>query len=261
VSRRPPELFSVRLVFHGDLDFFLKRAAGGSEIVRDLREAASVKDLIESCGVPHPEVDRILVNDRPVGFTYLLQNNCLIDVYPVEFSESPTNPDSLQRRALDRFVADGHLGKLARNLRLLGFDVAYHRYADDPQLLEIMQREERALLTRDRRLLMHGIVRDGYCPRSSAPSEQTIEVIRRFQLVDRVNTFARCLQCNALLQEVTKADVIDQLEPLTRIYYDRFRRCTGCGKIYWRGSHFSQLEASLQHLAPRSHPGDVHSKS
>jgi uncharacterized protein with PIN domain len=237
------EPFTVRLRFNGDLNWFLKSSADGKEVQRQLKEPTSTKDVIESCGVPHPEVDRILLKDTPVDFSFVVRSSCQIEVYPIIFPNNSLPGKSLQRRQIDRFVADGHLGKLGRNLRLLGFDVVYNSRLDDPQLLQVMQGEQRALLTRDRRLLMHGIVEDGYCPRSSEPTEQTIEVVRRFCLTDHIKPFTRCLQCNAGLQQIDKAAVLNELEPLTRVYYDEFRRCTGCGKLFWRGSHFSKLQA------------------
>jgi uncharacterized protein with PIN domain len=154
----------------------------------------------------------------------------------------------LQPITISRFVADGHLGTLARNLRLLGFDVAYDSQAEDRQLLTVMEGENRALLTRDRRLLMHAVVRTGYCPRSQNADEQTVEVIRRFDLLLSLAPFTRCLRCNAPLQKVSKAEVIERLEPLTKIYYEQFRRCTGCGQIYWAGSHFSKLQKRLEKI-------------
>jgi uncharacterized protein len=135
-----------------------------------------------------------------------------------------------------------------RNLRLLGFDVAYDPSAEDRQLLEVMERENRALLTRDRRLLMHAVVKTGYCPRSQNADEQTIEVVRRFDLLDSIAPFTRCLRCNAPLRKVSKAAIIERLEPLTKIYYEEFRRCTGCGQIYWAGSHFSKLQKRLERI-------------
>jgi uncharacterized protein with PIN domain len=133
-------------------------------------------------------------------------------------------------------------------LRLLGFDVAYDSQADDRQLLGIMDRENRALLTRDRRLLMHAVVSTGYCPRSQNAEEQTVEVIRRFDLVGSIAPFTRCLRCNAPLRKVPKAEVIERLEPLTKIYYEQFLCCTGCEQIYWAGSHFSKLQKRLDQI-------------
>ena len=244
--------FKVRLRFHGDLSIFLGSKAGDAVIERPLAEKTSIKDVIESCGVPHPEVDLILADGHPVGFDYTLANDAKVEVFPVENRGTDRTEKRLQTIGITRFVSDGHLGGLTRNLRLLGFDVAYHGNADDRQLLEIMARENRALLTRDRRLLMHAIVQHGYYPRSQNADEQTIEVIRRFNLSELIAPFTRCVRCNAPLEEVDKADVIDKLEPLTKIYYDHFRRCPDCKQIYWSGSHFSKLQKRIEEIRSRT---------
>jgi len=240
--------FSVRLSLHGDLDFFLPSRTRHKDITRSLSEKTSVKDVIEACGVPHPEVDLILVNGEEVDFDYGVMNDAEIEVYPPEIQSPQSKQKRLQVHTIIGFVTDGHLGKLTRNLRMLGFDVAYDPRAHDRQLLDVMDRENRALLTRDRRLLMHAVVRTGYCPRSQDPDEQTVEVIRRFNLLGLIAPFTRCLRCNASLQEITKADIIEELEPLTKIYYEQFRRCTGCGQIYWPGSHFPKLQKRLEKI-------------
>jgi uncharacterized protein with PIN domain len=240
--------FTVRLDLHGDLDFFLRSGARRRNIERSLGEKTSVKDVIESCGVPHPEVDLILVNGQPVDFDYAISGDADIELYPVGARTPQFKEQRLQTTTATRFVADGHLGTLARNLRLLGFDVAYDPYAEDRQLLTVMKRENRALLTRDRRLLMHAVVETGYCPRSRNADEQTVEVIRRFDLLRSLAPFTRCLRCNAPLLKVSKGEVIERLEPLTKIYYEQFRRCTGCGQIYWAGSHFSKLQKRLEKI-------------
>jgi len=243
--------FKVRLCFHGDLYVFLGSRAGDAIVERPLGEKTSIKDVIESCGVPHPEVDLILVDDETVGFDYTLASDAQVEVFPVAKRDTVRAEKRLQTIGITRFVADGHLGGLTRNLRLLGFDVAYTQNADDRQLLEVMVRENRALLTRDRRLLMHGIVQCGYYPRSQNADEQTIEVVRRFDLSKLVAPFTRCLRCNALLEEVTKAEVIDKLESLTKIYYDQFRRCPDCKQIYWSGSHFAKLQKRIEEIRSR----------
>jgi uncharacterized protein len=102
--------------------------------------------------------------------------------------------------------------------------------ANDRQPLNLMAYEHRTLLTCDRRLLMHAIVQHGYYPRSQNAEEQTIEVVRRFKLLNLIAPFTRCIRCNARLQNAAKADVIEELEPLTKIYYEQFRRCPGCGR-------------------------------
>jgi uncharacterized protein len=243
--------FTIRLNFFGDLVFFLASKFRSQPVERRLSERTSIKDVIESCGVPHPEVDAILVNAQAVGFDHTLVRDAEVKVFPVANCDTLGTEKHLQQAQISRFIADGHLGKLARNLRLLGFDVAYNARAGDRELLDIMARENRALLTRDRRLLMHSIVQHGYCPRSQTADQQTVEVLRRFDLVDLIAPFTRCLRCNAPLQDAAKAEVIEDLEPLTKIYYDQFRRCPGCGQIYWAGSHFQKLEKRIEKIQAR----------
>jgi uncharacterized protein with PIN domain len=239
--------FTIRLTFHGDLSFFLKSKAASVE--RQLSERTSIKDVIEACGVPHTEVDLILVDSEPVDFAAILTQDVGVDVYPPNETRSPLFPeDRLQVRDIEKFVADGHLGKLVRDLRLLGIDVACDPVAEDRQLVRTAGEEDRALLTRDRRLLMHAAVRHGYYLRSQDPLEQTVEVLRRFDLGSTLAPFSRCLRCNALLEPANKAEVFDQLEPLTRIYYEQFRRCGGCGQVYWSGSHFDKLRARVEEV-------------
>jgi uncharacterized protein with PIN domain len=243
--------FTVRLCFHGDLNVFLGSKAGRTVIERLLTEKTSIKDVIESCGVPHPEVDLILVDEQAVGFDHTLVKDGKAEVFPIESRDTVNAEKRLQITGIDRFVVDGHLGRLTRNLRLLGFDVAYRQNADDRQLLEVMARENRALLTRDRHLLMHAIVQHGYWPRSQSADEQTIEVLRRFDLSELIAPFTRCLRCNTPLEEAAKAEILDKLEPLTKIHYDQFRRCPGCKQIYWPGSHFPKLQKRIEEIRLR----------
>lgn len=238
--------FAVQLHFRRDLWFFLRRQDRGEPITKLLREKTAVKDAIESCGVPHTEVDLIYCDGQALTFEECLDSAATIDVHGV--IDSPAAPgEALQQRRVTKFVADGHLGKLARDLRLLGFDVVYSAGASDLALASSCG-GERALLTRDRRLLMHRIVRHGYCPRSDKPDEQILEVIRRFDLSAVIAPYTRCLRCNGLLVQVNKAEVLNQLEPLTKIYYEDFRRCSNCAKIYWPGSHFSRLQSRLERI-------------
>jgi uncharacterized protein with PIN domain len=254
-------MFAVELQACGDLAGFLRRPLRGASPVRHmLRGKTAVKDVIEACGIPHPEVDLIVVLDGEGGaggsldFAFRLAAPARLAVYPV-----PAPPDvlpaapRLQARGCRRFIADGHLGALVRHLRLAGIDTAYERDADDGRLLEIMSREDRALLTRDRRLLMHSIVRHGYCPRSDDPEEQAREVLRRFtpeQGPGDPGPLGRCLRCNGLLREASRQEVVAPLagEPRTLRFYDEFFRCSDCGKIYWRGSHFGKLAARLSRI-------------
>ena len=243
--------FTVRLRFHGDLDFFVRSKTRSRIVERSLSEKTSVKDVIESCGVPHPEVDVVVVDGQSVGFDHTVAAEAEVEIFSAENRGTLNTEKHLQVSDISRFVADGHLGTLARTLRLLGFDVVYDQRADDRHLLEVMARQSRALLTRDRRLLMHTVVQHGYCPRSQNAEEQTIEVVRRFNLLNLIAPFTRCLRCNALLEDVTKSDIIDDLEPLTKIHYQQFRRCAGCSQIYWGGSHFQKLQKRITNIQLR----------
>jgi len=238
--------FTIALTFHGDLVLFLKREERDHPVKRALNHKASVKDVIESSGVPHPEVDLIVVNGKPVDFSIQLKADAAPEIYPVSAASELFPDHRLQARNELAFVADGHLGKLTRDLRLLGIDVSYRPHALDSELLITMIQERRALLTRDRRLLMHRVVQTGYYPRSQHSIEQTVEVIKRFNLTEKLAPFQRCLRCNEPLNPVPKETVLEKLEPLTRLYYHDFRRCPKCGQIYWRGSHFERLQKRVE---------------
>jgi uncharacterized protein with PIN domain len=212
--------------------------------------APAIKDAIEALGVPHTEVDLILVNGVSVGFDYRLHAGDCVSVYPVFESLDIGPVTRLRPRPLrePKFICDVHLGKLARRLRLLGFDVAYRNTAADPELVETALAERRTILTQDRGILKLKRVTHGYLVRSPHVREQVAEVLTRFDLGSRVALFSRCTLCNGLIQAVDKADVQDVLPPKTREYYDEFFRCEVCGKVYWKGSHFRRMEADVREL-------------
>jgi uncharacterized protein with PIN domain len=147
-----------------------------------------------------------------------------------------------------RFVIDVNLGRLARLLRVLGFDVWWSSDADDQTLADVSLGQQRILLTRDRGLLKRRAITHGLFVRSDHPEEQTLDVIRRLDLAQRLAPFTRCVRCNGRLVAVTKDEVIDHLEPLTRRYYEDFSRCTECGRIYWPGSHSARLVSFVEGL-------------
>ncbi len=245
---------TVEIRFFEELNSFLPRSRRKQWITKTLDFQTTVKDLIESFGVPHTEVDLIQVNSCSVSFSRQVRHGDLITVYPVFETLEISGVSRLQQRPLRnlRFLADVHLGKLVRYMRFCGFDVAYHRNADDPELLRQMRREDRVLLTRDRGLLMNKQVQKGYLLRSDQPTEQLVEVLRRFQLVDRIQPFIRCPLCNGSLHPISKDQILDQLEPLTARHYEKFVQCDRCGKIYWEGSHFRRLRALVDRARQQS---------
>jgi len=240
-------MFEARLDFSEGLLPLVDSAKRTRPVVRRLRAKTSAKDLIESCGVPHTEVDRIRVCGEPVGFEFQVDRDMALRVDGVGEASAAFAKEGLQPRGARRFIADGHLGKLARNLRLLGFDTANASDIEDAELARRSEAEGRALLTRDRRLLMRRRVALGYCPCSDCPQTQTTETLRRFGLSSAdFAPFSRCLRCNGVLREVPREAVADRLAPLTRRYYTAFRRCSGCGRVFWAGSHSAGLRAFVE---------------
>lgn len=232
----------VILRFYEELNDFLAPALRRRDIVHDCRRRTSVKDMIESFGVPHTEVDLILVNGVSVDFSRIVQAGDRISVYPV-FEAVDISPLIRLRPAplrTPRFVVDVNLGRLARYLRLLGFDCRYANDLTDAEVARISVDESRTVLTRDRALLQQRIITHGYFVRADQPRAQVREVLERLDLYRQVQPFTRCTRCNGVLEQVDKQAVAAALQPKTRRYYDDFRRCTGCGQIYWKGSHFER---------------------
>jgi len=232
----------VQIRFYEELNDFLAPELRKWAFDHDFERRTSVKDMIESFGVPHTEVEIILVNGQSVGFSHIVQDGDRISVYPVFESLDVTplirlRPEPLR---IPKFVLDTNLGRLARYLRLLGFDCLYENDFEDAVVAKISSEQQRTLLTRDRALLQRRIITHGYFVRAVRPRLQVPEVLSRFDLYRLVAPFSRCIRCNGTLQDVDKATVEDRLEPKTRKYFDTFRICTGCGQIYWQGSHYER---------------------
>jgi uncharacterized protein with PIN domain len=243
--------------FYAELNDFLPRGDRGSVLDRNFDVSASVKDMIESFGVPHTEVDVVLVNGRSVDFSHRVQDGDRISVYPVFESLDVRDVVRVRPEPLrePRFVLDAHLGALARRLRLLGFDCEYRNDFSDTELVDISATERRVLVTRDIGILKRSAVTHGYFVRATQARAQALEVVRRFDLVRAIDPFRRCLTCNELLSPVAKSDVADRLPPRTVRYYDEFRICSACEQVYWKGSHYERMlefVADVQALGAQS---------
>jgi uncharacterized protein with PIN domain len=243
--------------FFTDLNDFLPAVQRQITFPHTFNGDASVKDRIEALGVPHTEVGAILVDGHPVTFLYLVQDGDHINVYPHLHNLLLEDQDLLREpyEGEARFVLDVHLGKLASYLRMLGFDTLYRNDYTDEELAQISSENGRILLTRDLGLLKRREVIYGYYIRSHDPNQQVIEVLHRFHLVGDVEPFHRCLACNGLLAAVRKEEILDQLEPKTRRYYDEFYRCRDCGQIFWKGSHFERMQQFIDALPSSSSYG------
>jgi uncharacterized protein with PIN domain/sulfur carrier protein ThiS len=240
----------VDLRVYAELNDFLPPDRRGTTVRRAYRPHQTVKDVIEAAGIPHTEVDLVVVNGAPVDFSHRPTSGDRVAVYPV-FETLDLAPISrLRPEPLrdPRFVVDVNLGRLARLLRLVGLDVRFDPGLDDAALARTSHAEHRVLLTRDRGLLKRGEVTHGLFVREDDPLDQVVAVVRRLQLAGRLAPFTRCLRCGGRLDEVDKAEVLDRLLPLTRRHYDEFHRCRMCGQLYWRGSHHAQLEQLVEQI-------------
>lgn len=233
----------VQLRFYAELNDFLRDAHKQTRFRIELNRRTSVKDLIESLGVPHTEVEVILANGKSVDFSYIVKREDDLSIYPMFESVDVTPILELREEPLrdTRFVLDCHLGRLARYLRQFGFDTLYRNDYTDDELADTSAREHRILLTRDRSLLKRRIITHGYFVREFDPRKQLDEVIRRFDLRSRIVPFGRCTRCNGMVEAVSKKTVEHLLEPKTRQYFDEFWQCTGCGQVYWEGSHIKHM--------------------
>jgi len=221
--------------FHGDLSAFLRREHRDRAFARPCARAASLKNAIEALGVPHTEAGRVTVNGAPATLQRIVREGDEIEVFPVE-TEMGTVPI---------FLADAHLGGLARFLRMLGFDTLHDNNFADADIRRIAEAQRRVVLTRDRELLKcREIVRGAYV-RAKKAEAQLREVAQRYDLAPRARPFTRCLVCNVELRPVDKAEVSGALPDKVREVQEKFTRCDACGRIYWPGSHYARMRAAL----------------
>lgn len=236
-------LSSATFRFYEELNDFLPTDLRKRSFIHRFFGTPTVKDCIESIGVPHTEVDLILVNAESVGFDHHLRDLDRVAVYPVFEGLDITGATRLRDRPLrrTRFILDVHLGKLARELRLFGFDSLYRNDFRDAEIVAIALKEKRVVLTRDLGILKNRAVTHGYWLRSQNPQAQLEEVIVRFDLRAAMRPLTRCLACNGSLAPCSKESVLDLLPTETAKRYEEFSRCGSCGKVYWKGSHYRKL--------------------
>ena len=247
----------VTIRFYAELNDFLAHSQRQVAFTYAFKPGITVKHIVEALGVPHTEIDLILVNGVSVDFSYQPMQDDQISVYPVfeAFNISPVVRLRPQPLRDSRFILDTHLGRLAAYLRMLGFNTLYENFADDDYLAFISNAETRILLTRDIGLLKRNLVTHGCYIRSSDPRQQIVEILQRLDLADQITPFRRCLRCNTLLLPVGKAEVEARLLPDTRQYYQEFQVCPSCEQIYWKGSHYQNMLAFIQQVKDRlAHP-------
>ena len=234
--------------FYAQLNDFLPPGRRGRRFIHAISGTSSIKDTVEALGVPHPEIDLVLVNGASVDFAYRIQSGDRVSVYPAFRS---LDLAGMYRVGADppeplRFVVNGHLGKLASFLRLAGFDALV---LDDAAAVgTAASRDGRVVLTRDRDLLKRNAIQCGRYVRSTDPEAQLAEVFERFDLAYRVEPFTRCLRCNELVRSIVKADLADRVPPRSRARFEHFVVCPACNRVYWRGSHYERLRCLLERV-------------
>jgi len=236
--------------FYEELNDFLAPDRRKREFTVPCARAATTKHMIEALGVPHTEVELILVNGESADFSRQLQEGDRVAVYP-RFEAMDVTPllrvrDYPLRET--RFVADAHLGGLAHMLRMLGFDTLYDNQFQDDAIVAIGEQDGRIVLTRDRELLKRRAVTHGCYVHALKTEDQLREIVERLDLARSAKPFTLCLHCNAPLRAVEKADVIDRLPSSVREHYTRFSTCDACGRVYWEGSHWRNMRRLLDGL-------------
>jgi uncharacterized protein with PIN domain len=237
--------------FYAELNDHLPPSSRYHSVEKRFYVPSSVKDFIESLGVPHTEVDLVLVNGESSDFTRLIQRGDHVAVYPVFESIDITPVLRLRPQPLrePRFVLDVHLGKLAGYLRMLGFDTVYSNQASDSELVKISVQERRTLLTRDRGVLKHSAVTRGYWMRETDSRRQVVEVLTRFDLARCLRPFTRCIVCNELLGMIPKADLVGRIPNSVQEWSNEFKECPGCRRVYWKGAHHRRMKLWIEQLA------------
>ncbi|MHB0983411.1 MAG: Mut7-C RNAse domain-containing protein [Thiobacillus sp.] len=243
--------------FYEKLNDFLAPDRRKQEFTVPCARAATTKHMIEALGVPHTEVELILVNGESVDFNRQLEDGDRVAVYPRFEAMDVTPLLRVREQPLrePRFVADAHLGGLAHMLRMLGFDTLYDNHFHDDVIVAIAERDGRIVLTRDRELLKRRAVTHGCYVHALKSEQQLREVVERLDLARSARPFTLCLHCNAPLRAVDKAIVLDRLPPKVREHYERFSTCDGCGRVYWEGSHWRNMRRVLDGVLPEEQAG------
>ncbi len=239
--------------FYAELNDFLPPDRRFVSFRQPLGLQQTVKDLIEAAGVPHTELDVVIVNGTSVAFDHRPEKDDVISAYPMfeSFDIGPIlrlRPEPLRDT---RFVVDSNLGGLARGLRMLGFDTLFRNDFADDEIARISASEKRVLLTRDVDVLKRKEITHGYYVRASEPIEQAAEVVRRFDLATSLRPFTRCLECNGLLEDASSDEVRELIPDGAAREHTEFTRCPNCGRVYWEGSHYTRMKKKINEILER----------
>ncbi len=240
----------IFIQFDREFDFFLTTNKNGSQFEYLLNRQTSVKDIIESLGVPHTEVGGITFNHQEIDFSYIPLTPGVLQVHGVDPPFSVLSPSLLRPLPLKslKFIADVNVIRLGRLLIILGFDVSYSSSWSDEEIADIAQTRSRIVLTRDTDLLKRKKIVFAKRIKANLPYAQLTEIIDFFGLKNLISFFSRCTGCNIKLVPVAKKEVIHLLEPKTKRYFNTFFQCPQCKKVFWKGSHYDNIQKKISTL-------------
>ena len=236
--------------FYEELNDFLPKHRRKTDFEAKFKGKRSIKDMIEALGIPHTEIDLILVNGNSVDFNYILQDEDRVSVYPVFESLNITNVTRLRKIPLRRnkFIADINLGYIVKYMRILGLDLYYDPLLSTREIIKISKRDNRVILTKSRKLLKFKDVSHGIFIRPGTTTEQIRRIIDYLDIKDNIKPFSRCLRCNTLLKIVLKEKILDRIPPKTKELCDEYVQCRSCDKIYWKGTHFINMKKVVRQI-------------
>ena len=237
--------------FYEELNDFLARPLRRRAFSCACARGATAKHMIEVLGVPHTEVELILVNGESVGFNHPLSEGDRIAVYP-KFEALDIQPLLRVREhplRVVRFIADAHLGGLAPLLRLAGFDTLYDNHYPDADIEALAAAQQRIVLTRARELLKRRAITHGCYVRTLRPREQLREVFERLDLAGSAQPFRLCLMCNAPLRRIAKDEVGDRAPDGVLERHNQFVTCDVCRRVFWEGTHWQRMRALMDSVA------------
>jgi uncharacterized protein with PIN domain len=242
------KFFTFRV--YAGLNDFVPVALKQRTFILAFKTPITIGEVIESIGIPLSEVKLILINSEPADFSARLMEHDFISIYPTfeNIDISPVSEVKADTEKFPCFILDSHLGKLAKYLRMLGFDTLYQNDYDDRQIIEIARKEERIILTRDKLLLKSKEVLQGYFVRSFEKHEQLREIVQKFNLTGNFRSFTRCMTCNTELIKKEKSEIADKIDAETAQIFTDFFYCKNCDKVFWKGSHFERMEKLILNL-------------
>ena len=248
MTRKIEKQFTFR--FYAELNDFLPAGRKQKAFIHGLKTPVTIGEAIESLNVPLSEVDLVLINSKPAEMNQTLHENDYISVYPVfeSFDISSVSHNHKKPIRTTRFIVDAHLGKLAKYLRMLGFDTLYRNDYEDSEIIAIARQENRIILTRDKPLLKSKEVEHGYYVRATEKHEQLSEIVSKFDLYNQFRSFTRCMTCNSELIPKKKEEIMHKIVLETVGIFNEFFYCPSCDKVFWKGSHFERMEKLILSL-------------